>query len=618
MDVTSIGIAQALSLIPSCLKFILAMPSDKLRLRRPFIVLGLIISSGSFFSMTAFNPTTYFALYCFIMIMRNVGAGFADGASEGLSVDCNLQEKSGLLSSAMQIGRMSGLIGGAALGGFLVSINWTAVLIFMGVTVLAIIPIVLFMKEELSRNPEDDVAKFQPLPTAGSSSSLVDPSSAKVVANPFMKAESQSETPAPVEGGGSEPSTPSGSGELSPTPKEGALLVEPAKNPDYYDENGNELTERQILIKLCKTVPVANFLSYVFITNLGTYIASFPIVLWLQNNHDFSVAEVGWVTVVSGISNLAASILTGYAFDYFTSKRMVLFFTTLLAGGSYLAFIPASGRFLVYLSQVFVSMGIGALYTVQISLVRLLADERIGGSFFGVVLSVLNVAALIGTAAGGPIAESNYNTCYYVGCVICLVGVVNLPWITTKFSTDKAIEEELHEAGIDEVSSTDLEQAEQEVMDGSLKKFKIKQGSMRWIKKKERTGVSRYIPERVHEFFGNGLDQDTQRTVETTKSVSSGSNKLLVPQTPDSTAARQARIAQINATAAKNGMGDPSNVGGVSLNPVASALSAAEQEDPEAVRRMRVTQMALSPAISPRTSFSTDPVPTVVEKGNPF
>jgi hypothetical protein len=75
--------------------------------------------------------------------------------------------------------------------------------------------------------------------------------------------------------------------------------------------------------------------------------------------------------------------------------------------------------------------------------VRILADERIGGSFFGIVLSSMNIAALVGTALGGVISAApvssfagtgfdGYEWCYLIGAIFGLLGVGLVPWITSE------------------------------------------------------------------------------------------------------------------------------------------------------------------------------------------
>lgn len=51
------------------------------------------------------------------MIVRNIGIAVADCAIDGFSVDCGLDEESGVLSGWMSLGRTVGTVLGAVAGG---------------------------------------------------------------------------------------------------------------------------------------------------------------------------------------------------------------------------------------------------------------------------------------------------------------------------------------------------------------------------------------------------------------------------------------------------------------------------------------------------------------------
>jgi hypothetical protein len=158
-------------------------------------------------------------------------------------------------------------------------------------------------------------------------------------------------------------------------------------------------------------------------------------------------SEVGFLTVVGCVGNMIASFGFGYLFDYISSKRMSLALAAVVSAGTYLLFLPSKTKAELYMSQFAVSAGTGLLYTVQCAMVRLLADERIGASFFGLVLSSMNIAALIGTALAGAISSDvdatpqtlpaatgydGYEWCYIIGAIMGLLGLGLVPWITAQ------------------------------------------------------------------------------------------------------------------------------------------------------------------------------------------
>ena len=79
---------------------------------------------------------------------------------------------------------------------------------------------------------------------------------------------------------------------------------------------------------------MAAFVAYMFLGQLATYIASFPVVLWLQEVHDFSVGEVGYLTVVGAFGNAAGCYVGGYGFDAAGRwKRLVLLIAAAVVRG---------------------------------------------------------------------------------------------------------------------------------------------------------------------------------------------------------------------------------------------------------------------------------------------
>jgi hypothetical protein len=84
-----------------------------------------------------------------------------------------------------------------------------------------------------------------------------------------------------------------------------------------------------------------------------------------------------------------------------------------------------------------VSAGYGALYTVQVSQMRLLADRSIAAAYSGLCMGTLALAAATGTYAGGLISEhiggvKGYEACYLGGAITSLIGILFIPWITAE------------------------------------------------------------------------------------------------------------------------------------------------------------------------------------------
>jgi MFS family permease len=419
LSMTMLSVSQGVAFLPWALKAGPSMLSDKFpNRRRIFCAFGLLVSGICFLILTLFSPAnTFFPLYVTIMCIRNVAIALADGATEGLSVDAQIDEISGSLQSWMMVGRMSGMMFGSVVGGYLAAISYQTCMIFLGFSMMAFMPINLFIKEE--RQAVSASGKY--LAVGVEADSVVNISSADVDSADIVK-------------GSGDPQTMDSSPDpVDESDVEKLLAKQPvaAKIADA-GEKAPEISELQVLWGQIKERPIMCFILYTFVTNLGTFIASFPIVVWLQEVHDFTIEEIGWLTLMGAFGNMIVSVPTGYFFDWVKNKRITLYFAALLAGGTYFTFLIAQGKVALFLAQLVIAGGTGALYTVQCSMIRVVADERIGASMFGVVLGAMNLAAFIGTFAAGPISDNiDMDKCYLVGGIFSILGCVFVPFIET-------------------------------------------------------------------------------------------------------------------------------------------------------------------------------------------
>ena len=155
VEIGRIAATQTLAIVPWCFKMYISMPSDILRMRLPFMALGCLICGGMFLIITRLDPNEAFWGYTAAMMIRNVGVALADGATEGFSVDCKLDEISGTMQAWMQVGRMSGMIVGAAIGGIFVERDYYDLLIFLGTSIVCFIAANFLVVEETDPLPYD-------------------------------------------------------------------------------------------------------------------------------------------------------------------------------------------------------------------------------------------------------------------------------------------------------------------------------------------------------------------------------------------------------------------------------------------------------------------------------
>ena len=153
VSVSAIALAQTCGVFPMIIKGLLCVPSDMLHIRRPFVAGGLILSGTMFFFQSSFNPLARYGVYILCLMLRNTGAAISDGASDGLTIDADVDALSGTLSAWQGVGRMSGLIVSTLAGGAIAEQSFSALLVFLGVWMVLSAPVVALVREELTPSP---------------------------------------------------------------------------------------------------------------------------------------------------------------------------------------------------------------------------------------------------------------------------------------------------------------------------------------------------------------------------------------------------------------------------------------------------------------------------------
>lgn len=250
--------------------------------RRPYCVIGLLTTGACFMILTTFSPADYFPLYILVMVLRNCAIALADGATEGLSVDAGIEESSGAVQAWMMCGRMIGMMAGSAAGGPIAAQSYQACMAFLGVSIACFAPINYFIKEERTRGGSSSASGGAAYAKVGMGLSDDESGHAPVVnlnstdmvdASPSAQQQEESSPggsyAAPgLDGSPSYPPTTATGDEASSTAGGGAVHKSTA-----------QLTEFQVLMGQLREVPIFMLILFTFVTNLGTYVASFPIVV---------------------------------------------------------------------------------------------------------------------------------------------------------------------------------------------------------------------------------------------------------------------------------------------------------------------------------------------------
>jgi predicted MFS family arabinose efflux permease len=158
LSLTDISGARSVAIIPWSIKLLMAIPCDMLGRRLPFVFVGMIFGASLLMSLTSFDPGTNFGGYMATVFFRNVGIAFSDVAVDGMSVDCGLDHMAGTVQGFMSLGRVTGTLLGSAIGGPIAKESYNSLVIFLGVIILTLVPVVFLVKEE--KNGKSDAFEW--------------------------------------------------------------------------------------------------------------------------------------------------------------------------------------------------------------------------------------------------------------------------------------------------------------------------------------------------------------------------------------------------------------------------------------------------------------------------
>lgn len=153
VPLSRVSLIQALGQLPWIVKLIFAIPSDMydcwgMGFRRPYAVVGMLAGAAALAALAGADASN-FGLYLTLTLARNTGVCISDVATDGMAVDCGLEEQSGVINAVMTAGRMAGLILGSQLGGVLAqAYDFPTMIIFLSLCVAAILWVPLTLQEE--------------------------------------------------------------------------------------------------------------------------------------------------------------------------------------------------------------------------------------------------------------------------------------------------------------------------------------------------------------------------------------------------------------------------------------------------------------------------------------
>ena len=138
---------------------------------------------------------------------------------------------------------------------------------------------------------------------------------------------------------------------------------------------------------------VIMFLIFVTLCTFGVALTNFALTSWVEEAKGFAIDEIGAVMAVMSVGCFLVSLPMGYIFDMLPSKRTTCIIAAAMTAIANLSLVWCRTRAEVFLGLFWFGGAHGAIYVVQCSMARVLADMRIAAAFFGLVRGVGCVGA---------------------------------------------------------------------------------------------------------------------------------------------------------------------------------------------------------------------------------
>jgi MFS family permease len=166
-----------------------------------------------------------------------------------------------------------------------------------------------------------------------------------------------------------------------------------------------------MLTELLSQRHVWMFLLYICFTTLGVAVANFSLAAWLESDLGFEPDGIGYAMSAMSIGCFVASLPIGYLFDAVPYKRSLLLLAAVACALGNLMLVFCVTELQAYWGLALFGAAHGAIFVVQCSMARILADSRIAGVLFGIVNSCCNSMHAVGTAITGFIVQRGRPTC---------------------------------------------------------------------------------------------------------------------------------------------------------------------------------------------------------------
>lgn len=151
-----IGLLGSILLFPFILKIAIGLLSDRVNLlglgnRKPYIVIGLLMSLFALATASLVNPTQSLALFAILLFLASLGMATFDTTADGLAIEITERTSQGAVQASMVAGRAIGLMAASWLFGVLAE-KGSYSYMFLVLSGCMLLPLMLVLRY---REPED-------------------------------------------------------------------------------------------------------------------------------------------------------------------------------------------------------------------------------------------------------------------------------------------------------------------------------------------------------------------------------------------------------------------------------------------------------------------------------
>jgi MFS family permease len=425
VSLSDISASRSIATIPWSSKILFALPSDVLGIRRPFILGGLLFAAGGLAAVGAVDPGQSVPFFIGMVFLRNFGLAWSDVACDAMSVDCGLDWMAGTIQAFMSAGRNAGKFLGLAVASVILKVPPTQQ------------AACLCTPWGILNSSTSTTSLFLPAPEANCSHLLSSTSSSSCSINTETTTQDHSLSeqvcsliPAPI---------PQANYPVAFYFFSSVLIV---LAPFVYLIKEERIAEAEPFewgaFKSLKSSSTLAFLFYAFLGNCAQAVSEVPANEYTLGVLCMTAEEFSYSSLLGTVGDLVGAVFFGIVFDKL--NRTLLLTVCSLGLGACLITTPFLKSITQsYIQSFFYGLVQGMVFVSNCATVMVVADKRISASFFAIAVSVMNFAALIGQAIGGPLSEKfGRMTPFYLSLSLSLMMLLTIPFFLPAFKVRDA------------------------------------------------------------------------------------------------------------------------------------------------------------------------------------